>query len=547
MASSETDLTNARLGGLRLPRPGQIGLWVLFAALYCGFDRFAYFVPPVGSRETAWDLSGGMALALLLWRGPRLAPLVFMTDLASSLITPSGHPPLIENVGSALIVATCYSVAASYVRRCETWTSASLRTVLKLVGAAALAAFGRACGDFLVALPWTHAPLADAMAAVSWDGLSAYVGMLVVAPFAIVEGFSLRRPPPRIVSESVLQFLLLTAIILLVFPLRSGDRYQQFYLLFLPQMWIAVRFGLRGAALGNVTVQAALIVYFIVDRANAQTMFNYDYRLLALCISTLLVGAAVSERTRLEAELRLRQDQLARVSRLSIGGEMAAALAHELNQPLTASIAFSRTAQRLIGAEHQAASEAIDDAVGQSERAAEIIRSLRRFVGKSRPERKPYRISALTRDAAALAEPLCARAGAELIVVADRSVPNILVDAVQVQQVLLNLIQNAIETPAPRPPTAKRVAISARVSGTDWVEIEVRDNGPGLAPDEAAQLFEPFSSVKPGGIGLGLTICRGIVAAHGGQIWLAENQPGACAFRFTLPQAGGRIRASAAR
>jgi two-component system sensor kinase FixL len=116
---------------------------------------------------------------------------------------------------------------------------------------------------------------------------------------------------------------------------------------------------------------------------------------------------------------------------------------------------------------------------------------------------------------------------------------------VQIQQVLLNLIQNAIDAPPLSPPARKRITITTRGMGANWIEIEVSDNGPGVAPAAAAQLFEPFSSAKPGGIGLGLTICRGIVEAHGGRIWLAQNQPGACAFRFTLPRTGGRIRAGA--
>jgi two-component system sensor kinase FixL len=224
---------------------------------------------------------------------------------------------------------------------------------------------------------------------------------------------------------------------------------------------------------------------------------------------------------------------------------LAAALAHELNQPLTASIAFSRTAQALLATDQAAANEAMGEAVVQSERAAEIIRSLRRFVGKSRPERKPYPVVALIRDAVALVEPLCVKAGVELEVVGEKPGPSVLVDAVQIQQVLLNLIQNAIDEPAPAPPARKRITIATSSMSMNWIEIEVSDNGPGIAPGAAAQLFEPFSSAKLGGIGLGLTICRGIVEAHGGRVWLAQNRPGACAFRFTLPRTSGRIRPGA--
>ncbi|HSV29401.1 MAG TPA: ATP-binding protein, partial [Candidatus Omnitrophota bacterium] len=210
-------------------------------------------------------------------------------------------------------------------------------------------------------------------------------------------------------------------------------------------------------------------------------------------------------------------------------------LAHELNQPLLATIAFTRAAQRLLAGDspdRDKAGGALDRAVAEAQRAGEIVRTLREFIGTGMTDRSANSLADMVADAAALVTPEAARRGLRMVVAVDKSLPAVHVDRVQVQQVLLNLVRNAMDAVTDHAPP-REVAVQA------WPEdgavvVEVRDTGPGIADEVAERLFQPFNTSKASGMGLGLSISRSIVEAHGGRLWLAANGPQGAAFRFTL-------------
>jgi two-component system sensor kinase FixL len=275
-------------------------------------------------------------------------------------------------------------------------------------------------------------------------------------------------------------------------------------------------------------------------------------------VSRLLgVVRDVTERKRAEAalrknEARLRQLQveLLHVSRLSAAGEMASALAHELNQPLTATVSAVRAAQRLLDAssnQHAAAADvhdAIDLAAEQALRAGQIIRRLRDFVGRGgEGDRRLEDLAKLAEEAGVLALVGAREHGVHVAYRFDPELPCALVDGIQIQQVLVNLMRNAMEAMAAdeagrdcASPRRELTVTAAAVSG-DEVEVSVADTGPGLALENAERLFDPFVSTKPGGMGLGLSICRSIIESHGGRLWTEPNPGGGAVFRFTLPSA----------
>jgi two-component system sensor kinase FixL len=212
---------------------------------------------------------------------------------------------------------------------------------------------------------------------------------------------------------------------------------------------------------------------------------------------------------------------------------MATTLAHELNQPLTAVTNYLSAAQRLFAAGNQPArvGEAMGKAADQALRAGEIIRRLREFVATGESEKQGEPLTTLVEEATALAFIGARQRGAtaKLHVAPDCGL--VLVDKIQVQQVLLNLIRNAIE--AVDSLARQEVTVTARREG-DMVEVSVADTGAGLAPEAEAQLFRPFVTTKRGGMGVGLSICRSIVEAHGGRIWAEPYPGGGTIFRFTL-------------
>lgn len=241
----------------------------------------------------------------------------------------------------------------------------------------------------------------------------------------------------------------------------------------------------------------------------------------------------LTDRQRTQEELQELQAELLHVSRLSALGQMATTLAHELNQPLTAVTNYLSAAQRLFAAGGQEArvGEAMGKAADQALRAGEIIRRLREFVATGESEKQGEPLTTLVEEATALAFLGARQRGATATLQVAPDCGLVLVDKIQVQQVLLNLIRNAIE--AVDSLARQEVTVTARREG-ELVEVSVADTGTGLAPEVEAQLFRPFVTTKRGGMGVGLSICRSIIEAHGGRIWAEPNPGGGTVFRFTL-------------
>ena len=245
----------------------------------------------------------------------------------------------------------------------------------------------------------------------------------------------------------------------------------------------------------------------------------------------------LTERQETQARLQELQTELVHISRVTALGEMSSALAHELNQPLSAVGNYLNGLWRMMASDRQPnpqlVREALDKASEQTLRAGDIIRRLRDFVSKGETERRVESVAQLVNEAGALALVGAKQHKVRVSYALDEDADRVLADKVQVQQVLLNLIRNAIEAMADS--TVRDLTVSSSPVEDEMVEVRVADTGPGLAPEVQARLFEPFVTTKPHGMGVGLSICRTIIEAHGGRMW-AENQPdGGAVFCFTLP------------
>jgi C4-dicarboxylate-specific signal transduction histidine kinase len=281
----------------------------------------------------------------------------------------------------------------------------------------------------------------------------------------------------------------------------------------------------------------------VTDRGETElwkVIANRGLALFAVGMTTLLgVLRRRAARQREEAEERLRANQaaLAHVGRLSLLGQVAAGLAHELNQPLAAVGLHAEIASRwAVPGEpvRPELADALKEIVAQSARAAEIVRGVRRLARRGTPGTDAVGVDEVVASAVALLDWQARRAGAVLRVTPGGSSAVAQADRVQVEQVLVNLIQNALDAVAGQPDGTREVAVAVTTEG-DMVTVRVADSGPGGF--DPGRLFEPFYTTKAGGLGLGLAISRGIVEAHGGRLWATPSAAAGTAFAFTLPLA----------
>jgi two-component system sensor kinase FixL len=244
----------------------------------------------------------------------------------------------------------------------------------------------------------------------------------------------------------------------------------------------------------------------------------------------------LTERQQTETRLQELQSELVHVSRLTALGEMASALAHELNQPLSAIGNYLMGSKMLLERDEvpQArVADAVEKAAGEALRAGEIIRRLRDFVARGETERRVESLPKLIEEASALALVGAKEHGIRVRFQLSPEVDLVLVDKVQIQQVILNLIRNAVEALAGA--ERRDLTLCIDPARDDMAVVTVSDTGRGVSADVADQLFRPFVTTKRDGMGVGLSICRTIVEAHGGQIWVESEGTGGATFRFTVP------------
>ncbi len=254
----------------------------------------------------------------------------------------------------------------------------------------------------------------------------------------------------------------------------------------------------------------------------------------------IAVLSDVSANELLEARLQRQLSEMAHVARLATMGELAAKLAHELNQPLAAISGYTRASLRMMRSGQWEASELVDaleDASLQAERAADIIRGLRNFLRKGPADRDVLRLAQLIEEVRRLVQHEARERQVEVTFSAAEELPPVHANRTEIEQVLFNLLLNAIEAIPAGSGGRRQVSLTATaVEG--GVEVAVADSGTGFVEGVAEHLFDPFFSTKKDGMGMGLSICRTIVEAHGGQLRASNNAMGGATFRFTLPTPG---------
>jgi PAS domain S-box-containing protein len=274
-------------------------------------------------------------------------------------------------------------------------------------------------------------------------------------------------------------------------------------------------------------------VLWVRETAKAMRRANSDPVALIVCED-------ITERKRAQEALHKTQAELAHVTRVTTLGEMTASIAHEINQPLAAVVNNASASLRWLAANNlEEARQSVQLIIADGHRAAEIINRIRALAKKAPPQKEWMNINETIAEIIALAHSEIQRNRVSLQTQLSSDVAPILGDRIQLQQVILNLIMNAIEAMSGVGENARKLLISSEKDASQGVVVAVRDSGPGLDPESLGHLFNAFYSTKPQGMGMGLAISRSIIEAHGGRLWATTNESGGAVFQFTLPTGEG--------
>lgn len=509
-----------------------------YLAAYVLLDWISFIAPYRPFAITPWNPNTGLSITVILLFGRRMIPFQFAAPLLGDLTLRQFPMPFTIEIATAVLIGGVYGAAMLFLTDPKRHFDRGLQSISDLV----LLSATTVVSSTLVALGYIGImyaagllPGSDFVTA-SWNyWIGDVIGIMAMTPFALV--LWTRRHVLPLSLESLLQFATILATLALVYGYWTTQHLQLFYLFLLPIVWIAIRTGIEGVSLAVLTTQLGLIIglHFFPD--DIKELPKIQAFMLVLALTGLFAGALVTERRRTEAVLRLHQESLARLARLGSVGELAAAVAHELNQPLMAAGTYTRLVDDAIRAGNAntgMVAETAKKAAAQVERAAAVVRRLRALVRLDRSNRVACRVDRIVREIIDLCQPDLDRLGVKVHQSVAPGLPSVMVDVLQIEQALLNLVRNSIDAIA----EAGRgtISIEAVRADTDFVEVRVRDSGPGFPPDRVSNPFLPLSSTKKEGLGVGLPLCRSLIEAHGGRIWLDAVTQGA-AIHFTLPVA----------
>lgn len=506
----------------------------VYLAGYLLLDWLSYVHPFASFGITPWNPPTGLSFGLVLLFGMEFLPWLFVAPVLADAVVRGFALPFPAEFAAALIIGGGYAAATALlltprVRFDASLTSQHSLLMLVAVAVASTAIVAAAYVGMLVA--FGVLPVTDFGRAALRFWVGDVIGISVFTPFLLVLMTRRRLLQP---SWEALGLLMLVALAMwAVFGLAGVEwRFQLFYLFFLPVIWTAVRFGLEGVTAGLVLTQVGLITAIHLTEETRADVTAYQALMVVLSFTGLAVGVLVSEQQRTQQQLRVNQEALSRAFRLGTMGEFAAALAHEINQPLTAVANYARLARN--APTPAAAAEASEAVISQVERAADVVRRLRNFIRLGRSETISITVSELADAAVAHCRADLDRRGVDVVVGIARDLPRVSLDALQVEQVIVNLVRNSAEALTDAGRYDGKIAIEADWDGPGAIVIRVRDNGPGFDPSLAERADAPFTTTKPEGLGLGLSLSRSIIEAHGGRLTLASSSSGALV-SFTLP------------
>jgi signal transduction histidine kinase len=624
---------------------------ITYLALYVALQWLSNVRPLLALDINPWNPQAGLALAFLVLYGARAIPVTAAAVLIADYAVRGMPSNLAIHAAASIWVAIGYGGLAAFLR--ERQLGAQIHTVreaARLAGAAVGGTLIVAIGYVCIFLASGQLPLADTITGITRYWIGDLSGVLTLAPL-LVHAPRWREHLPLIQRHRWEMLTQLAAVLLtlwIIFQLPTADQLRFFYLLFLPIIWIAIRWGWPGGMLSVLIIQIGLIVAARTQIPTAR-LIDLQFLMVTLSLTALLLGAVVAERAgvlrrvamreaeqrallamapdavlavdtlgkvrmanaaalrlfgehaeagapqlalflpglqleraddratlngrradgsafpadiawarldppanegylvtvrdatgriRAEEQLRERDAALARAMRFAVAGELASALAHELNQPITALVSYLR-ASEILAAQPAGDAERLRSTLGKAAqeaiRASAVLRKLRDFYRGGAHKSEPVDIAGLCGAVVRAFEDRLRRVNASLSVSMDPALPRVEADGTQLEIVLHNLLANALDAVSHVAEGARHLELQGS-HDEGVVTLRVADSGPGITPEVARRLFEPFFTSKPDGMGLGLAISRSLIRAHGGELSCERSRKlGGAEFTIRLP------------
>ena len=524
--------------------PAAVLLAVLYIAVYVLFDRVSTIDDLQHTEISPWSPNIALMIAVVMYFGARAAPLTIITPGISEILLREAASFGVSVIGAIVCIGCTYTIAGMVLRRLQPADSEpTIRwfAILLLVIASSCLLDALA---YSAVLSWGgNLSPGSYLEAVRVDWVGDMSGIIVLLPLVLILGgaerWSLREMRPHL-WLLLLQMAALALAFWIAFLGDLGDardgKQSAFYLLFLPIIWIALRWGAAVTAAVLALLQAGIVV-LIAPHNTADSFLAIQVLMILLAATGLFMGISVSANARISLLMRSKDDEVSQLTAKVAVSELNAAIGHELNNPLAALVNYLRSANLILelpNLDRVLLRGALDKALGEANRTVDVLRRLRAF----------FRYGAIhcqTVDPKKIAAECLGNMQTKLRgagIVADLQVqpglPEVRADPLQLSMVLQNLLANAYDALSGADSRRKSIAVVLTHDSSE-VQCRIEDTGPGLPDAGRDQIFRAVSTSKPGGMGLGLAICRSLVEANEGRIWLDRSDAEGTCIVFSLP------------
>lgn len=524
----------------------SLALGAGYITLYLLLDWASYVEPVRHTGVTAWNPNTGLLMALLLARGERWAPLVALGCFLGDLLIDDAPAPWRTTVLTSLYVAAVYASAAWALRRRGFGPAIEAPVdAAWFVGLIAAATGVAATGYVYILTSAAQLEPSEAWGSIGRYWIGEFNGVIALTPVLLL------RPDPAAVRarirrrprEFILQCIGIAAGVGLAFVLAAARDVRMFYPLFFPVTWIALRNGVAGAMMSVSLAQAAMVAALELTHGSIP-LFDVQFPLLALGVTALFLGALATQRDKVIHQMLEQEAALQRAMRFAAAGQLASALAHEINQPMTALLSYLRAAAVLANSPtptNGRLANTLNKADAEAIRAIEVLRRLREFYRGDGVRLEDVDIGAVCKRVADALRDRVRHSGVELQISCAARLPTVVFDRTQLEIVLHNLVTNALDALnalAASKDQSRRIEVTVYAQASD-VSISVEDSGPGISANVAERLFEPLVTSKVSGMGLGLSVSRSMLRTQGGDLWVEAGRLGGARFVIRVPMQPG--------